>query len=275
MLRSAYRRPGCKHTPRPRWSMRLPRSAAPAGPKAGSAQTPPADARRRPSVDVELVALGVPQRDRVVVKALLEFLAQVAEQRGAEVTQPPGLGVHALLAGLDREVPPAAGVDVEVEAVADGLAVGHDLDPDARSGAIRIDDGVRAPAEPGLGQPDVAPPVVPGDKAGRRRFQHVAQGLGPEAGQRLGVADAVDDELVPDSHGSPLVRPRPRRTARQVCRGPTTVRSDRSGTGSQEGGRAAARSPTPVVRGRQVARNHFTGPDRAACIAAIAPGQGG
>src|SRR6266568_2939776 len=165
-----------------------------------------------PSVDVELVALGVPQRDRVVVKALLKFLAQVAEQRGAEVAQPPGLGIHALLAGLDREVPLAAGVDVEVEAVADGLAVGHDLDPDARSGAIRIDDAVRAPAEPGLGQPGVGPPVVPGDEAGRWRLQHVAQGLGPEAGQRLGVADAVDDELVSDSHGSPLVRPRPRRT---------------------------------------------------------------
>src|SRR5262249_61013233 len=122
---------------------------------------------------------------------------------------------------------PAAGVDVEVEAVADGLAVGHDLDPDARSGAIRIDDAVRAPAEPGLGQPDVAPPVVPGDEAGRWRLQHVAHGFGPEAGQRLGVADAVDDELVPDSHRSPLVRPRPRRTARQVCQGPTTVRRDR------------------------------------------------
>src|SRR5215472_14935012 len=231
MLRSAYRRPGCKHTPRPRWSMRLPRSAAPAGPKAGSAQTPPADARRRPSVDVELVALGVPQRDRVVVKALLEFLAQVAKQRGAEVAQPPGLGVHAVLAGLVREVPPAAGVDVEMKAVADGLAVGHNLDPDARSGAIRIDDAVRAPAEPGLGQSDVAPPVVPGDKARRRRLQHVAQGLSPEAGQLLGVADAVDDELVSDSHGSPLVRPPLRRAAQQVCRGPTTVRRDRSGTG--------------------------------------------
>src|SRR5215471_4748651 len=183
----------------------------------------PAKTQKSALVDIELVALGIPQRDRVVVKALLEFLAQIAQQRGAEVAQPPGLGVHALLAGLDREVPPAAGVDVEVEAVADGLAVGHDLDPDARSGAIRIDDAVRAPAEPGLGQPDVAPPVVPGDKAGRRRLQHVAQGLGPEAGQLLGVADAVDDELVSDSHGSPLVRPRPRRTTRQVCRGPTTV----------------------------------------------------
>jgi hypothetical protein len=33
----------------------------------------PAAARRELSVDVELVALGVPQRDRVVVNALLEF----------------------------------------------------------------------------------------------------------------------------------------------------------------------------------------------------------
>src|SRR5258708_20207655 len=108
-----------------------------------------------PSVDVELVALGVPQRDRVVVKALLKFLAQVAEQRGAEVAQPPGLGVHALLAGLDREVPPAAGVDVEVEAVADGLAVGHDLDPDAGTGAIRVQDAVPPPPDP-----EPAPPHV-------------------------------------------------------------------------------------------------------------------
>src|SRR5215831_16376264 len=182
--------------------MRLPRSAAAAGPKAGSPQTPPADARRGPSVDVELVALGVPQRDRIVVKTLLEFLAQVAEQRSAEIAQPPGLGVYALLAGLDREVPPAACVDVEVESVADGLAVGHDLDPDARSGAIWIDDAVRASAEPGLGQPDVAPPVVPGSEPFGGRLQHVSQGSRPEAGKRLGVADAVDDELVSDSQRS-------------------------------------------------------------------------
>src|ERR1700746_76026 len=128
----------------------------------------------RPSVDVELLALGVLQRDRVVVHALLEFLAQVAEQRGAEITQPQGLGVHALLAGLDREVSPAAGVDVDVEPVARGLAVGHALDPDAGPGAIRIDDAVRPPAQPGLGQSDAAPPVVPGGEAGRRRPQLVA-----------------------------------------------------------------------------------------------------
>jgi hypothetical protein len=73
---------------------------------------------RPPSVDVELVALRVLQRDRVVVHALLEFLAQVAEQRGAEITQPQGLGVHTLLAGLDREASPAAGVDVDVEPTA-------------------------------------------------------------------------------------------------------------------------------------------------------------
>src|SRR5690349_20704970 len=119
--------------------------------RAASPQTPPADARRGPSVDVELDALGVLQRDRVVVHALLEFLAQIAEQRGAEITQPQGLGVHALLAGLDRELWPAAGVDVEVEPIAGGLAVGYDLDPDAGPGAIRIDDAVRPPAEPGLG----------------------------------------------------------------------------------------------------------------------------
>src|SRR5580704_17349429 len=163
------------------------------------------------SVDVELVALGVLQRDRVVVHALLEFLAQVAEQRGAEITQPQGLGVHTLPAGVDGEVSPAAGVDVDVEPIARGLAVVHDLDPDAGSGAIRIDDAVRSPPEPGLGQPDVAPPVVPGGEAGRRRLQYVAQGLGPKAGQRLQVADAIDDELVSDSHGSPQVRPQRRR----------------------------------------------------------------
>jgi hypothetical protein len=65
------RRPGCKYIPRPRWSMRLPRSAAPAGPKAGNPQTPSLMLAGGPSVDVELVALGVLQRDRVVVKALL------------------------------------------------------------------------------------------------------------------------------------------------------------------------------------------------------------
>ena len=43
------------------------------------------------------------------------------------------------------------------------------------------------------------------------------------------MADAIDDELVPDSHGSPQVRPRRPQTARPVCRDPTTVRRIQSG----------------------------------------------
>ncbi len=43
---------------------------------------------------------------------------------GAQAGQPAGLGVDLLPAGLDRDGPAAAGVDVEVQAVLDGLGLG-------------------------------------------------------------------------------------------------------------------------------------------------------
>jgi hypothetical protein len=62
------------------------------------------------SVDVELVALKIFHRYPVVVDALL---GHDAGDRSPAVRQPPCLGVDSLFAGLDRNRPPAAGVDVE------------------------------------------------------------------------------------------------------------------------------------------------------------------
>src|SRR5450631_3036305 len=74
-------------TPSPSW---LPATAAPS---------------RRPSVDVELVALGVPHGDPVVVDAVL---ADDPDQGGAERFQPLRLGVDEPAPGLDRIRSPAA-----------------------------------------------------------------------------------------------------------------------------------------------------------------------
>src|SRR5215831_19748867 len=52
-----------------------------------------------PSVDVELVALGVLHPHRVVIEAVG---AQGSGERGPEIRQPPGLGVDSLLADLKR-----------------------------------------------------------------------------------------------------------------------------------------------------------------------------
>jgi hypothetical protein len=57
------------------------------------------------SVDVELVTFGVFHRDCVMVDA---FLLDDADDRGPEGGQAPGLGVDALLAGLDRKRAPVA-----------------------------------------------------------------------------------------------------------------------------------------------------------------------
>jgi hypothetical protein len=96
-------------------------------------------------------------RYRVVVDALS---AQDGDHAGTEIRQPPGLGVDSLPAGCDRDRPPAADVDVEVEPVLDGLAVRNHQDPDTRSSPIRIDDAVRAGSQFGPGNPDVAPQLV-------------------------------------------------------------------------------------------------------------------
>src|ERR1700722_2595157 len=171
------------------------------------------------SVDVELVALRIPERDRGVVHTLDEVLTQVTQQRGAELTEPPSLGVHALLSRLDRQVSTATGVDIDVEPIVRGLAVRHDLDPNAGAATVGIDDAVGSPTEPGLGQSHVATPVVPGGEIGRWRLEHVAQGLGPETSQRLRVADAINNELVSDGHGSPRLA---HATSRPQCQARVT-----------------------------------------------------
>src|SRR5262249_6926394 len=101
------------------------------------------------------------------------------------------LGVDPLPANIDGNRPPAAGMDVKVEPVLDGLALGHHLEPDARPATLRIDDAVLADAQVGLGQSDVAPVVVPASKAGRGRLTFVSQGGGPEVGKpvRIGTID--------------------------------------------------------------------------------------
>src|SRR5215469_2894972 len=95
------------------------------------------------SVDVELVAFRVLHRDPVVVES---FLGQAAHDGGAQGGQPAGLGVDLLPAGLHGDRPPAAGVDVEVQPVLDGLALGDYLEPDPRPVTLRVADPVLAEA---------------------------------------------------------------------------------------------------------------------------------
>ena len=141
-----------------------------------------------PSVDVELVALWVFHRYRVVIDA---FLAQVADHRGTEIRQPCCLGVDSLPAGCDRNLPPAADVNVEVEPVLDCLDLRHHLEPDTRSAAIRIDDAVRADSHFGLRKSKVAPPVVPGGEARWGWLKLISQSSSPEAGKQIRIG-AVD-----------------------------------------------------------------------------------
>jgi hypothetical protein len=63
-------------------------------------------------VDVELIALWVFHRDRVMIEALF---TRGAENCGTEIRQPLCLGVDSLPPGCDRDRPSAADVDVEVQ----------------------------------------------------------------------------------------------------------------------------------------------------------------
>src|SRR5204863_9322237 len=112
-----------------------------------------------PSVDVELVALRVPHTHRVVIETLG---SQRHGPGGAELAQPLRLGLDPLPAGLHRQRPPAADVDVEVEAVLDGFYVRNHVEPDPRAAAVRVDDAVRPAAQFLVRKPDVPPPVIPG-----------------------------------------------------------------------------------------------------------------
>src|SRR6266699_1315266 len=76
------------------------------------------------SVDVELVALRVLHRDPVMVEALG---VEHPDDGGAEPGQAARLGVDPLLARGHRHVAAAAGADVEVQPVLDGLGLSYTL----------------------------------------------------------------------------------------------------------------------------------------------------
>src|SRR6266849_909047 len=97
-----------------------------------------------PSVDVELVALGVFHGDRVVVEA---FGVQDADYHATQTGQPARLRIHALPAGLDRNRAAAAEAEIEVQPILHQLAVRYHLEPDPRPTACGIDDAVRADAQ--------------------------------------------------------------------------------------------------------------------------------
>jgi hypothetical protein len=160
-----------------------------------------AQAPRSPSVDIELVALGILHAHRVVVEDAV--LHQGANGGGAQVNQPASFGVDPPFAGLDRVGPRSAGVDVEVQPVLDDLGLLDCVEPDARPVAVGVTDPVCAVGKLLLGYPELAVEVVPGGEARWWRRQLVPQRGGPEAGEPVGIR-AVDDELESDSHGASI-----------------------------------------------------------------------
>src|ERR1039457_5820338 len=155
--------------------------------------------QRRPSVDVELVALRVFHRDAVVVEA---FGIQDTDEQGTETGQTGRLRVDALPARLDRNRAPATDTDIEVQPVLGRFALRYHLEPDPRPPPAGIDDAVRASAQLILGHSDVSPVPIPAGEAIWRRFKLVSQCGGPEARERLRVS-AVDHQLEAHGHRSP------------------------------------------------------------------------
>src|SRR5260370_16464689 len=151
-----------------------------------------------PSVDVELVALRVLHRDRVVVKAVG---VQDADYHATQTGQPARLRVDALPADLDRNRAAAADAEIEVQPVLHRLAVGYHLEPDPWPAACRIDDAVRTDAQLILWYPDISPVLIPAAEASRRRLQLIPQRGGPKASQRFRIG-AVDHQLEAGGHRS-------------------------------------------------------------------------
>ena len=91
----------------------------------------------------------------------------------------------------DRNGPTAAGADVQVKPVLDRLALGYHLEPNARTGATGIGDTVRADPQVFLGHSGIAPVIIPGGEASRRRLQPIPQRGGPKAGKPLPSAQSI------------------------------------------------------------------------------------
>src|SRR5262249_23476961 len=119
-----------------------------------------------PLVDVELVALRVGHRYRVVVEAVL---VRRGDDRGSELGQPSYLDVDLFAPGGEWKVAASAGADVDVDPVLDRLVFRYDLEPDARPLTTGVGDTVLAEPEILLRQPQIAVVVVPGGEAVRRR----------------------------------------------------------------------------------------------------------
>ncbi len=76
-----------------------------------------------------------------------------ADPGGAQFRQAGGFGVDLTAAGFQRQVAAAAGVNVDVQAVLDGLAFGDPLEPDAGAAAVRVDDAIIADPRSSSGRP--------------------------------------------------------------------------------------------------------------------------
>ena len=145
-------------------------------------------------VDVELVPLGIGHGHPIVIKP---GLGEHPRHRRAEAHKPLHLGVDTRRAGLDRDRPVAAGGDVEVQPVLHRLALRHPLEPDARAGAVWINDAVLADVEVFLADSEVAVIVVPAVEALRGRLEVVVQCRGPEPGEPVRVR-TIDHQLETD-----------------------------------------------------------------------------
>src|SRR5262249_26776086 len=130
------------------------------------------------------------------------LLLEWADDRGPEAGQSPRLSVNPLLAGRERDRPPAAHVDVKVQTVLDRLDLRHHLEPDPWPVTVGVDDAVRAETQVGLWNPEVAVVVIPGGEPSRRRIKHVPQRSGPEASKRLRLG-TINHQLKPNPHGCP------------------------------------------------------------------------
>jgi len=101
-----------------------------------------------------------------------------------------GIGVDSLLAGLDRVGPLAAGVDVEVQPVLDGLGLGdyvnQMLGPWPCGSLIRSAPSARFL----VGYPEVAVVVVPGGETAGGGLAR-SRGRRPRSGEPVGLAQSM------------------------------------------------------------------------------------
>lgn len=158
--------------------------------------------RSTPSVDVELVSLGVRHGHRVVVDS---FFVERLHPGSAQSRETGGLRFDTFLSDLKWHGAVPAHPYVEVEPILDRLELIYELKPDLRAAPSGVAEAVRTNPEFLFRDSGIPPIIVPVPEPVGRRCHYISEGGSPEFAHS-GRVLAIDHYLEPYRHGSSRAR---------------------------------------------------------------------